>query len=144
MVERVFGSLFRYAGASGRWVVTALEAVFLLALLVAGALFFTGRGLQFHAGWARVVATLFIRNAAGFVGRNALRPAQRVPGVCPCGVGERVRHLGHAAQIHPNYSVNSAEDCRTSSSTLIEAMAGLPISNVADAPLESRESERSA
>jgi hypothetical protein len=60
MFARILGSLFRFAGAAGQWMMTALAALFFLALLVAGTLFFTGRGLQVHAGWARVLATLLL------------------------------------------------------------------------------------
>jgi len=57
---RVFGSVFRMVGAAGEWLTTALAAVFFLALLLAGGLYFTGRGIQAHAGWARVLASLFV------------------------------------------------------------------------------------
>jgi hypothetical protein len=56
---RAFGSVFRVVGAAGQWVTTALAIVFFVALLVAGGLFLTGRGLQAHAGWARLMASLF-------------------------------------------------------------------------------------
>jgi len=56
---RAFGSIFRAVGAAGQWLTTVLAVVFLLALLLSGGLFFTGRGLQAHAGWARMMAILF-------------------------------------------------------------------------------------
>jgi hypothetical protein len=144
MFARILGSLFRFAGAAGQWMMTALAALFFLALLVAGTLFFTGRGLQVHAGWARVLATLLLSGIYWFRWAECSPSAAACSRVGAHGGGVHLRHLGHAAPIHLTYSVNSEEDCRTSSSTLIEAIAALPISNVADAPLESRESERSA
>ena|SRR5438552_8516168 len=43
---RVFGSIFRMLGAAGEWLTTVIAAVFFLALLLAGGLFLTGRGIQ--------------------------------------------------------------------------------------------------
>jgi len=42
---RLFGSVFRMLGAAGEWL-TVIAAVFFLALLLAGGLFLTGRGIQ--------------------------------------------------------------------------------------------------
>jgi len=57
---RVFGSVFRIIGAAGEWLTTVLAAAFFLGLLLAGGLFFTGRGIQAHAGWARAIASLVV------------------------------------------------------------------------------------
>src|SRR5215510_4411518 len=70
--------------------------------------------------------------------------AQRGPGVRIHRGGMRLRDLGLAAQVRLSYSEKSDEACRVSSSTLIEVIGALPISNVATAPLASSASERSA
>src|SRR5215470_6800508 len=57
---RVVGSLFRVVGTAGEWLTTVLAAVFFLALLMAGGLYFTGRGIQAHAGWARAMASVLV------------------------------------------------------------------------------------
>ena len=56
---RILGGIFRAIGSAGQWVSTALAVVFFLGLLLACGLFFTGRGLHAHSGWARFVASLF-------------------------------------------------------------------------------------
>jgi hypothetical protein len=56
---RIFGSVFRAIGAAGQWMSTILAVLFFLGLLLASALFYTGRGLQAHSGWARFMASLF-------------------------------------------------------------------------------------
>ena len=60
---RVFGGIFRAIGAAGQWVSTVLAVVFFMGLLLAAFLFFTGRGLQAHSGWARFMASLFAGGA---------------------------------------------------------------------------------
>jgi hypothetical protein len=72
---RIFGSVFKFIGDAGQWVITAFTAICFLILLLAGALFLIGRGLHAHAAWARAVGALFVLSTllVSLVGMLSLR-----------------------------------------------------------------------
>ena len=60
MAARAAGAAFGFIGAVGDAVVRGLAIASLAVLLFSLTLFFTSRGLQAHAGWARVVGGMML------------------------------------------------------------------------------------
>ncbi|MEO7649915.1 MAG: hypothetical protein ABIZ80_05570 [Bryobacteraceae bacterium] len=55
---KIFGGFFRILGAAGHLVAIIITVIAFIVLVTSVLLFFTGRGLQEHSAWARIVASL--------------------------------------------------------------------------------------
>jgi len=67
------GKVFQFFGGLSRWVAGLLALITMVTTLISVALFYTGRGLAYHAGWARVVGIilalgLMFVSSGGFMG----------------------------------------------------------------------------
>ena len=65
------GKIFEFFGGFSRWVAGILAIVSCIAILFSAVLFYTGRGLQQHATWARIVGGIlalgFLMSSSGMV-----------------------------------------------------------------------------